>query len=215
MSTAPHRLQLFVDVFHEKNQRALVLPEIRPQAFIQAILQEFRQARMEFLGDDPDAYQLVRADDETPLNPEIPLGEQLQQDDHLILVERMAPLPPGAQRPSRALYLRELATNHVFRVQWVPAIIGRPDPSRPDDALLAVNLRHFETGLRVSRRHAQIFEQDETFYIKSLSQNPTSLVQGEDTKPIPVTSTPLPIHHGDLIILDRSNITLKVLFRDT
>jgi len=210
-----NRLEVFVDVFHNQNQRALVLPDITVSEFIEAILQEFKQARMEFLGDDPAEYHLlVRGDDVASLKPDLPVKNQLKGGERLVLVERTSPLPPGARPVTKPLYLRELSTNHVFRIQWVPAIIGRPDPTHPDNARLAVNLRDFETGLRVSRRHAQILEKHGEFFIETLSHNPTTVQREGDPMPIPVGASPLSIQSGDLIILNRSNIMLKVIIRD-
>jgi len=213
-STTHNRLEVFVDVFDEQNQRALPLAELTPVEFIRAILEEFQHSKMEFLGDNPEDYVLVRTDNGEELSPDATLGEQLQNGDHLILKERLAPLPPGTKRPDAFLYLRELGGSHVYRIQWVPALIGRPDPTQPHDDWLAVNLRSAETGLRVSRRHAQITEKKGQFFIQSLSSNPTSVLRGRNTKPIPVPQTPMPLQAGDIIILDRSNIMLKVIFRD-
>ena len=209
-----NRLEIFVDIFHKQNQRALVLPDITVSEFIEAILQEFKQARMEFLGDDPSEYLLVRVDDFSALEPDLPVKNQLKSGERLALVERTSPLPPGARPVTKPLYLRELSTNRVFRIQWVPAIIGRPDPTHPDNVRLAVDLRDFETGLRVSRRHAQILEKHGEFFIKALSHNPTTVQREGDPTLIPVGTSPLSIQSGDLIILNRSNIMLKVIIRD-
>ena len=213
MTTIHNRLEIYVDVFDERNQRALPLAELTPAEFIQAILEEFKHSKMEFLGDNADDYRLIRADNGSDLKPGIPLGEQLTTGDRVILEEKLSPLPEGTTRPFRPLYLRELSSNHVFRIQWAPALIGRPDPTQPHDDRLAVNLRHAETGLRVSRRHAQILEEQGRFFIQSLSSNPTSVLRDRNASPIQVTSKPLALLPGDIIILDRSNIMLKVILR--
>ena len=211
-----NRLDVYVDVFHEKNQWARVLPDITPVEFIEAILQEFRQARMEFLGDDPSGYFLARAKNLTSLDPDLPLAKQVEPEERLVLMEQSASIPSGAEPLplDKALYLRELSTNRVFRIQWLPAIIGRPDPTRPDNELLAVNLRDFETGLRVSRRHAQILNIHDRFFIKSLSQNPTRLLREHHPQHLLITNQPTELRNGDIILLERSQIMLKVIIRD-
>lgn len=214
MSTTHNRLEIYVDVFDEENQRALPLAELKPAEFVQAILEEFRHSQMEFLGDDADDYMLIRADNGSTLISNVPLDEQLEKGDRLVLQEKKLSLPADTHRPTRPLYFRELSTSRVFRIQWVPAFIGRPDPTQPHDDRLAVNLRFIETGLRVSRRHAQILEERGRFFIQSLSSNPTSVIRDRNANPIPVTSMPVALHPGDIVILDRSNIMLKVIIRD-
>ena len=214
MSPTQHRLEIFIDIFDEKNQRAWPLPEIRPTEFIASILQEFRGPAMSYLGDDPVDYLLVRSDGGASLNADTPLGDQLNGGEHLILREHLPQIPPGSRTTSRRLYLRELSNNRIFRIFWVPAIIGRPDPSMLDNELLAVNLRNMETGSRVSRRHARIIEENNVFFIQSLSPNPTTVRHKNEDTPIPVDSELIPLTHGDLISLERSHIKLQVIIRE-
>lgn len=211
MSTNQSRIDVFVDIFELEQQRAQVLPTITPAAFIASILEEFTEAA--YLGDNPGGYQLYQATDQTPLDVEKPLGEQLQPNDHLILRETEAPLPDATQRPSKPLYLREPSTGKVYPIQWVPAIIGRRDASQPDNAQVAVDLGAFPTGMRVSRRHAVITEEQGHFYLESTSSNETALKRvNEDLQP--VVNERVALAAGERIHLERSGIDLLVLMRD-
>lgn len=209
--TAPSgRLDLTIDVFEEKGQRAWPLAELTPAELIAAILEEFRE--LEYLSDDPADYLLRKRADGEALEEEAQIRHQLLGGDgDLVLVEREQPLPRRAQRPSRPIYLRELSSGRVYKLDWIPAIIGRPDAKQPHDDWVAVNLEMYKMGLRVSRRHAQITEQNGRFFVQSMSRNPTTLKTGEETRP--VMPEPQMLHNGDLIQLDRSDITLKFIIR--
>jgi hypothetical protein len=210
MSSGQSRLELQIDIFEKAGQRALALPELTPPELVGSILQEFRE--LEYLSDSPADYQLFKAADKSPLDNEGLLQSQVSNSERLVLVELMAPLPPGTERPSDKIYLRELSSGKVFKLSWLPAIIGRPDKNQPFDDRLAVNLETFETGLRVSRRQAMITEEDGQYFVESMSRNPTSIKNGEE-QIIPVTSKKQLLQPGDVIQLERSNIALKFIMR--
>jgi hypothetical protein len=210
MSSSQSRLELQVDIFEKAGQRALALPDLTPPELVDSILQEFRE--LEYLSDSPADYQLFKAADKSPLDNENQLQSQVSNAERLVLVELMAPLPPGTERPSDKIYLRELSSGKVYKLNWLPAIIGRPDKNQPFDDRLAVNLETFETGLRVSRRQAMITEENGQYFIESMSRNPTSIKNGEE-QIIPVTSKKQPLHPGDVIQLERSNVALKFIMR--
>lgn len=211
MSTAQPRLELSIDVFEEKQQRALVMPMLTVHELIEAILKEFRS--LAYLSSAPGAYTLLRARDGAALEPARPLVQQLTSGDHLVLAEDEPPLPAGTQRPTRHAYLREEGGDKVYKLHWCPAIIGRPDDTLPHNERLTVNLASHPRGLRVSRRHAQITERDGHFYIEGLSHNATTIkdTQGGETR---LDNQPIPLAHGQLITLDQSQITLKFILRD-
>lgn len=213
MSNA-QRIELFIDIFEQPRQRAQALATLTPPGLIEAVLQEF--AELPYLGDEPSRYQLYKAANQTPLHHDMPLTEQVNDGEHLLLREQEMPLPATTTRPSRRLYLREPISRKVFPIQWVPAIIGRGDPRQADNAQVAVDLEHFPTGLRVSRRHAVITEQDGQFYVTSLSDNATALksANGTDGEPHPVAQEPVAIDVGQRIHLGRSGIDLQVIVRD-
>jgi hypothetical protein len=210
MSTNQLRLEVRVDVFEKTNQRAIALSNLTPPQLIEAILQEFRE--LEYLGTVPTDYQLRKAQDRSSLADDQPLGEQLQTGERLLLVENGVPLPAGVKPPSQPAYLREQTTGRVYKLNWLPAIIGRPDKSQPGNEQIAVDLEGYKTGLRVSRRQAQITEENGQFFIESLSGNPTAIKNGDGTGGTPI-SNKHPLHHGDIIFLERSNIALKFIIR--
>jgi hypothetical protein len=210
MSTGQSRLELMIDVFEKTGQRALPLPTLMSVELVEAILQEFRE--LEYLSDSPANYHLLKAADGTPLNDAEPLRNQLARGNRLVLVENVVPLPEKTARPSDSIYLRDQASGKVYKLHWCPAIIGRPDRNQPHNDRVAVDLENYKTGLRVSRRHAQITEENGRYFIQSMSKNPTSIKRGDD-EPIVVADEKRPLQNGDIIHLVRSNITLKFIVR--
>jgi hypothetical protein len=212
MSTNQKRLDLRIDVFEKPAQWAKPLPNLKPPELVDAILQEFQE--LEYLGDSSAEYRLVAADnEEAALQEDVQLAQQVANESRLKLLEVERPLPPGTQRPSQAIYLRDVANGKVYKLHWLPAIIGRPDKNQPHDDRIAVDLESYQTGLRVSRRHAQITEQNGRFFIEGLSRNPTTVKNDEGAEAVGDRKRPL--QHGDLIQLERSNITLKFIVRQS
>lgn len=211
MSSQVTRLELLIDVFDQVEQRALVLPTISRSDLVGSILQEFGE--LDFLGDNPDEYQLIKNADNTPLVDDKALNEQqLTNGQRLRFVEHQPPIPEGAHPPAKPIYLRDLRSGKVYKLHWVPAIIGRTDPDTNDNDRLAVNLESDQTGLRVSRRHASIVEEDGQFYVASLSQNPTS-IQDSDGNTATI-SRRWKLQNGNIIHLDRSGISFKFIVRE-
>ncbi len=210
MSSSQKRLELKIDVFEITGQSAMPLPTIKPPELVEAILQEFRE--LEYLSDRVADYHLVKADDASPLNDEEQLRNQLINDNRLAIAENEEPLPQDTSRPSDPIYLREQVSGKVYKIHWQPAIIGRPDKNQSHNDHVAVDLESYKTGLRVSRRHAQITEKNGDYFIQSMSRNPTS-IKGDEESPIPVTTEKRPLQNGDIIHLERSNITLKFIIR--
>lgn len=210
MSAQATRLELFIDVFDQPKQRALALPTITRNELVASILQEFRE--FDFLSDNPAQYQLLKADDNSPLLDEKPVGEQqVTKGQHLLFAEQELPLPEGTTRPSQPIYLRDLGSGKVYKLHWLPAIIGRPDADAADNAQLAVALEAEQTGLRVSRRHASITEENGQFYVASLSQNPTS-IQDSDGNTATIGRR-WKLQNGNVIHLERSGISFKFIVR--
>jgi hypothetical protein len=210
MSDNQTRLDLRVDVLDKKDQHALALANLTTTEFVEAVLNEFRE--LEYLSDVPTDYQLLKAGDKTPLDANSQLRQQLGATDRLLLVEKEPALPSGTQPPSQNVYLRDQTSGKVFKLNWQPAIIGRPDKSKPQDDQLAVNLELYQAGLRVSRRQAVIIEQNGNYFIESMSRNPT-VIKKENGEIIPVEATRQPLQAGDVIFLERSNISLKFIVR--
>ncbi len=210
---ASQRLDLFIDIFEIKNEPAKVLPNLTPPELVEAILQEFRE--LEYLSDQPKDYKLIIKEKKKGflmLEDDKPLNQQSLSQRHLMLVESKKQLPDDTKRPTNHIYLREQSAGKVCKLHWQPAIIGRPDKNRKHNDRIAVNLETYETGLRVSRRQAQITENDGKYYIESMSRNPTSI---KDTAghTRPVTEEKQELQNGEVIHLERSNIFLKFIIR--
>lgn len=211
MGAGKDRLDLTIDVLELPAQHAVALGALSPQELIAATLQEFRE--VEQLGIDPGDYQLLDAAtgavlDEKPLDA---LFAKDAKDVHLKLVEKPVALPRGAQPAPAPIYLREQASGRVFRLAWLPAIVGRPDRNLPDNQLLAVNLEAMPTGLRVSRRQVRLSEQGGQYFVQRMSGNPTVLRRTTGETITLLDASHAPIDNGDLIVLERSQITLKFL----
>jgi len=210
MSGTPKRLELQVDIFDLKAQRAQALTTLTPPELVEGILQEFRE--LEYLGDTAADYGLFKIEDKSPLKNEQQLQQQLTAGERLILAERRLPTPEGATRFGKEAYLREQSTGKVYKLHWQPAVIGRPDKNQPYNNWIAVNLEPYQTGLRVSRRQAMITEKDGNYFIKSMSPNPTAL-KTANGETVSIDSQRHPLHPGDVIFLERSNIALKFIIR--
>jgi hypothetical protein len=205
------RLNISISIFDLPTQRALVLPHLLPREFIREILEEFG-LELAFLGDDRGAYQLALADDGQVLDDERTMA-QVGPNAQLVLIERALAIPEHTRPIFGAAYLRgRVRGQRVFRIAWQPSIIGRADPTRADNIPVAVDLSDYPTGLRVSRRHAQITEDKGQFFIASLSQNPTEIVNNIGDRRY-VTSRPQQLVHGDTVVLISSGISLEFIIR--
>jgi hypothetical protein len=210
MAEKQQRLELRIDLLDRTNQRAQALPSLTATELITAILEEFDE--VDYLGNSSDDYVLYRKEDNALLDASIPLNQQLAPNAHLLLKDKEVSLPSGGRRCTQAAYLREMKTGTVYKLNWLPAFIGRPDKSQPHNSLLCVNLEAHPSGVRVSRRHACITGEKGTFYIEGLSNNPTLLRR--DTVTTKVTTEKQALQDGDQIVLGRSDITLKFILRN-
>ena len=211
MSANQARIELFIDILDLRNQRALALANITPPELVEAILQEFRE--LEYLSNSQVNYRLLKAGDRSPLDNEAPLDKQLTGNERLLLTENDVPLPKNAKRPTKHIYLREQGTDKVYKLHWQPAVIGRIDPRQTHNEWIAVDLALHEMGPRVSRRHIQITEENGQYYAEGLSQNPTTINDHQgNTRPL--NSQKQPLHHGDVLYLENSQIALKCIVRD-
>ena len=217
MSSSQQRIEILVDVFAKKQQRAMALSSLTPPELVEAILQEF-QGDLDYLGSTPGDYRLLRGSDRSPLDEGVLIEQQVAKQEHLVLVEQEVPPPSGTRRPTRSVYVREQAgreegRNQVYKLHWLPAVIGRREKKATPGELVAVDLAAHPTGLRGSRRHAQITEEQGKFYVEGLSQNPTMVEDAQGNR-TPLNATKHLLHDGDRIYLERSQITLKFLIRE-
>jgi hypothetical protein len=215
MQSSLSRLELRIDVLDELDQRALALPDLLPGDLIQAILDQFRE--LEYLGNDPEQYHLIRSANGATLDLDVSLGHQLEPGDKLAVAENVEPLPSGAESPSQPIYLRELSGGQVFRLNWLPAIVGRHSDSQPMNELVAVDLQGFSSGQSVSRRHVMITGEDDQYHVENLSGNPVQLLTAAAlegrVKTIALSEASVPLHSGDIIRLERSGIALMFIVR--
>lgn len=212
MSSKQSRIDLRIDVMDLRDQHALVLPALKPPELVGAILAEFH-GDVEYLGENPAEYRLVRAADGAALDGETPVGKQAADGDRLALHEVDLAAPADSRPLSQNAYLRELASGRVYKLRWQPAIVGRRSEDAPANELLSVDLGGYPTGLRVSRRQVSITEKDGQFFVENLSKNPVSVRRGEETT-LPIETRAQRILPGDVIDLERSDIQLRFIVRN-
>lgn len=210
MKTHSQRLELTVDVFDLVRQRAQVRPECAPSQLIQAILDEFHTT-VEWLDSSADRYQLLRAQTLAPLDETTPLGQQLRPGDRLVLCETELPLPPDARPPSQPVYLRELHTGRTYPLHGLPTLVGRPGLDSSAHARLTVDLGDYPNGLRVSRRHVRLTEENGGYWIELLANNPVSLVRSGEPVVELALGKPHRLTHGDEFLFVRSAIQLQFI----
>jgi hypothetical protein len=213
MSATQKRIELSIDVFELPQQKALVLPAMKPSDLVRAILDEFQE--IEYLGKTTSGYHLV-TEQGNPLDDTLSLEKQVRNQSCLVLVEKEVAMPQNTQPMKGVAYLREQTSGYVYRLFWQPSIIGRRVKNQSNNALVAVDLSDeaaYPTGARVSRRHAQVVEQGGQYYLESLSQNPTIVEDGAGNK-TPLNGGNHPLNHGDSILLENSGIRLKFIVRN-
>lgn len=206
---AVQRIECFIDILHHTQERALIRPDIMPPELVQAVIEEFA-GEMHLLGRNASAYTIWLLDEEKELDPGRQVGAQVRPGARLALRERERPRPPGAQPLVRPFYLREINQGYLYKVPWLPAIIGRPDPGLAENELVLVDLHDLPNGARVSRRHVRLLERDGEIFAERCARNPVTLLRaggGEEN----LADHLLPLRPGDKIRLDRSQILLEVL----
>jgi pSer/pThr/pTyr-binding forkhead associated (FHA) protein len=76
--------------------------------------------------------------------------------------------------------LKELATGEVYKIEWSPALIGRPTPDNADT--LAVDLSKYAVAQSISRNHAEIIELDGSYFLESKSTTSKTALNGSDLR---------------------------------
>jgi len=209
------RIELKIDVFEKPNQVAKALPQITAVELIQSILEEFT-SDLDYLGQNSKDYALEKITTQAKLEGKVALSQQVSMGDHLVLVENEPTLPAHSRKPTHPLYLQNADDlKSVYKLSWLPAIIGRHDASLASNELVAVNLETTAAGLRVSRRHAQITEEQNGYYIQNLSSNPTFIIKSDKPVVEVTIQQKQPLQHGDIIHLERSSIKLRFIVRQT
>ncbi|RME53444.1 MAG: hypothetical protein D6790_17680 [Caldilineae bacterium] len=204
------RIECFIDVFHHTQERAQIRPDITPAELVQAIIDEFA-GEISYLGRNASAYTIWLMEEERELDPGQRVDAQIRPGVRLALREREKPRPPGAHLLARPFYLREINHGYIYKVPWLPAIIGRPDPSLAENELVLVDLHDLPNGARVSRRHVRLLERDGEIFVERCARNSVTLLRAEGGEES-LENHLLPLHPGDKIRLDRSQILLEALF---
>ena len=209
MTIPDERIECRVDIFQHVEQRARVKPATLPEEMLAAIVEEFH-VDIPYLGRNLDRYHLQC--DRALLQAGTPLGSQIQSGAKLTLVENELSKPIYAQQLDVPIYFKEIRSGHVFKVSWVPAIIGRLDPSHPYSEQVSVDLTRLENSVRVSRRHIELSERDGILYaqLKSL-QNEATLLKKKQKERVKLNDRYVSLENGDILRLERSKIELEVM----
>jgi hypothetical protein len=205
-------IDLQISVLELGLQRARVRVRLMPPELIEAILREFRDT-LAFLTDHQGDYELRVGHSGDALNDTIEIGHQVSSGVQIALVERSVPLPRLASPILQPAFICNLRTGGVTRLSWQPAIIGRPDPKRENNHLLAVDLTDEPSATRVSRHHLQLIAEREQYFVQQLVDNNPTVLIGAGDKRQSVGEMPLPIYHKDTIELTNSGIRLTFLQR--
>jgi FHA domain len=204
------RIDLNIKIAGLEPEPAEVLASLKPSELIAEILREF-QADLLHLSNRPEDYMLCPENSTLPLEEYPLLRLNLTHNALLVLALRPTELPSGAQFLSPVAQLREQSSGTVYHLYWQPAIIGRSDTKKGDNALLAVNLQSYPNGQKVSRRHVRLTQKKGEFFIESLSDtNQTTLVKATGEELV-LSQQPQLLENKDCILLNKSGIRLLFL----
>ncbi len=182
------------------------LAQVRPDLLVGDLIREIQR---QFDIDEQDENLLYQVDSSQPLDPKRTITDQGIENDNQLNFTR----PTLLQRkridaPYKAQLRLESESPVTYEIQWQPAIIGRPDNDATHTSLLAVNLEWLgKRSKRVSRRHAQIIEQNGVYLIESLSPNNPTFVNDRVLVPGEQRS----LAHEDMIRLQMSRVEMKFL----
>ena len=163
----------------------------------------------EFDINEQDEYVLFREGSDNPLDRRYPLSGQSVVDGDRLNFTRPALLQRKSISAEVTAALRLLhGENPIYTIDWQPAIIGRTDADATHTSLLAVNFDWLgKRGKRVSRSHAQIVEQNGTYYLESLAPNNPTFLNNK----VLLTGERRPLKNKDQILLKSSNLRLEFL----
>ena len=196
-------LNLIFDIVGEQQRQPA---QVRHDMLVGDLVSEIVR---EFDINDQEDYLLFRIGNDHPLDPRYPLSSQSVGDGDQLNFTRPALLqrkPISVEASGALRFLGD--TSVVYNIDWQPAIIGRPDADATHTSLLAVNLEWLgKRGKRVSRRHAQVVEQNGVFYIESLAPNNPTFLNNR----ILVAGERHPLKHKDQILLKASKVRFEFL----
>ena len=94
-----------------------------------------------------------------------------------------------------------------FPITSLPAIIGR---SKQADPALAVNVTELPNSLTVSRRHAELSKQGETFIVRNIADNPQDKPIYINEVALASADIPKEVSDGTAIRLGKITLTLQI-----
>ncbi len=198
-----HYLNVVFDIVGEPQPQAA---QVRHDMLVGDLISEIVR---EFDINEQEDYLLFRIGNDQPLDPRYPLSGQSVGDGDQLNFTRPALLQRRQISAETPAALRLYAKTPVtYDIDWQPAIIGRPDADATHTSLLAVNLEWLgKRGKRVSRSHAQIVENDGTYYIESLAPNNPTFLNNK----VLVAGERHPLKNKDQILLKTSQLRLEFL----
>ncbi|MBI9044785.1 MAG: FHA domain-containing protein [Anaerolineaceae bacterium] len=198
-------VEISIDVFDQARQRARVKRSLTVGGLIDEILKEFDDLDI----GNPDIYALFLKGQDRPLDKYRSLNDlDIQIDDEFSFLYAMhSPRDNIAMAEKSKAILRVDATGELIEIKWQPALIGRPDNDPAHNELLALNMQTVPGGLNVSRKHAQITQVNNRYFLESLSAyNPTFI--NNEVGPI---QTQRALNSGDVIYLGQNKVPITFL----
>lgn len=178
--------------------------QVRPSLAVANLIVEIAR---EFEFTDSEGFELYRKGSATALTRSESLSKQHIRPGETLTFIRPALLHRLPISTTKRAVLQIRSNKEIYPIHWQPAVIGRTDADPIHMALLAINLEWIENNRRVSRRHAQITEEDGTYYIESLTpNNPTRLNRTQLDH-----GEKYPLKSNDRIFLVNSRVQLTFL----
>ncbi|MAT42813.1 MAG: hypothetical protein CL609_10755 [Anaerolineaceae bacterium] len=195
-------LDLVFDIFDQTGQKAKVNKNLTISELMDEIIKEFDDLN----NDHSVEYALFLKGNPKPLDKQKSLESlNIQMFDELVFQYASGtPRDVIEVKENCNAYVLVESLNENIKIEWQPAIIGRPDNDPTHNKLLAINLQSAANGMSVSRKHAQILEEDHHYFIEPLSTyNPTYL--NDETLPIEGKRE---LFNNDLLFISKARIKL-------
>jgi pSer/pThr/pTyr-binding forkhead associated (FHA) protein len=194
-----------IDIFEHTGQRARVRRTLTTGGLIDEIMKEFDDISRASI----DRYALYLKGTDRPLSKGSTIIDlDLQPQDELVFEYKHQNFREDFL-PRQYASLRDDKSGRMFEIQWQPAVIGRPTAEAEHNMVLAVNVQDIPNGMTISRKHAQIILEDESYYVETLTENNPVLVNGEV---VPFNSRK-EIKNNDRLILGNQKVSMTFITR--
>jgi pSer/pThr/pTyr-binding forkhead associated (FHA) protein len=190
-----------IDIFENIGQHARVRENITVATLIKEILKEFDD-----LSGQPDNFALFLVGSGQPLEASYTLKQLDIKPWETLLFDYKQRSGRRELLPAERFCVREEKSGNLFRIDWQPAIIGRPSKEPDHNMKLAVNLTGLPMGETVSRAHAKMTVRDSVVYIERTAENNSLSLNGVEL----ALHQTRALHWGDRIEVGSSKITLIV-----